>query len=303
MVKKATKSKNSNISHSSYISAFPPPILVKSAKEVNEILKYFKKPQPVSQGPKSYVQVLARQPNSTNIVRKILKIKEIFSNLQNKKIEIVQKIISGQDKPRPKISMTTKGLSYKQVIILMKDNDANNFIKDLSMHVININQMLKNIKFYIMVDYIHIDGKDIIITTNNITSPSDLQDIKKYVKSTSSVDADQVQSSQLSQSKSYLKIVGILYLFEVTNSCITLEDIERVFKNTHIFNNIVLASKPRIIKVLLKSNMAIIWIDIWDAQSSSKAKSLINQRFNVGRFIITIHGANINLGVFQCKNY
>jgi len=231
---------------------------VKSAKEVNEILKYFKKPQPVSQGPKSYVQVLARQPNSTNIVRKILKIKEIFSNLQNKKIEIVQKIISGQDKPRPKISMTTKGLSYKQVIILMKDNDANNFIKDLSMHVININQMLKNIKFYIMVDYIHIDGKDIIITTNNITSPSDLQDIKKYVKSTSSVDADQVQSSQLSQSKSYLKIVGILYLFEVTNSCITLEDIERVFKNTHIFNNIVLASKPRIIKVLLKSNMAII---------------------------------------------
>ena len=195
---------------------------------MNEISKYFKKPQPVNQEPKSYVQVLARQPNSTNIARKTLKIKETFSNFQNKKIEIVQKIISGQDKLKPKISMTTKGLFCKQVIVPIKDNDVNNFIKDLSMHVININQetflwckfelmlgweqeqhleqvyrkgqdwqvlwehnqMLKNIKFYIMADYIHIDSKHIIITTNNIASLSDLQAVKKYVKSASNIDAD-----------------------------------------------------------------------------------------------------------------
>jgi len=36
-VKEATKAKESNISHSSYISTLPPPILAKSAKEVNEI--------------------------------------------------------------------------------------------------------------------------------------------------------------------------------------------------------------------------------------------------------------------------
>ena len=161
--------------------------------------------------------------------------------------------------------MTTKGPSYKQVIVPMKGNDANNFIKDSSMHIININQILKNIKFCIMADYICIDSKDIIITTNNIASPSDLQAIKKYVKSVSSIDADQVQSSQLPQFKSYLKIVSISYLSKVTNSCITLEDIERVLKNTHIFNNIVLVFKLRIIKVLLKPDMTIIWIDIWDA--------------------------------------
>ena len=74
----------------------------------------------------------------------------------------------------------------------------------------------------------------------------------------SCVDIDQVQSPQLPQSKSYLKIVGIPYLSEVTNFQITSEDIERVLKNTHIFNNIVLAFKPRIIKVSPKSNMAII---------------------------------------------
>ena len=46
--------------------------------------------------------------------------------------------------------------------------------------------------------------------------------------------------------------------------------------------------------------MSIIWI--WDMQSSTKAKSLINKRFNVGSFIATIYGANMNSRVLQCKN-
>ena len=138
-VKKATKAKEFNISHSLYISTLPPPIPAKSAKEVNKISKYFKKQQPVNQGPKSYVQVSTRHTNSTNIAREILKIKKAFPKLQNKKIEIVQKIINSQDKPKPKINMTTKGPSYKQVIVPMKSKDVNILIKDSSMHIININ--------------------------------------------------------------------------------------------------------------------------------------------------------------------
>ena len=135
----AIKSKAFNVSHFLYVSTLTFSILVKSAKEVNKILKYFKKQQLVNQEPKSYVQVITRQPNLTNIAREILKIKDTFLNLQNKKIEIVQKIISGQDKPKTKISMTTKEPSRKQVIILMKGDDVNNFIKNSSMYVININ--------------------------------------------------------------------------------------------------------------------------------------------------------------------
>lgn len=67
---------------------------------------------------------------------------------------------------------------------------------------------------------------------------------------------------RLPQSKSYLKIIGILYLSEQTNTCITSDEIDKILKNTHIFNNIVLASKPRVIKVSSKSNMAIVWINI-----------------------------------------
>ena len=43
--------------------------------------------------------------------------------------------------------------------------------------------------------------------------------------------------------------------------------------------------------------MSIIWINIWDIQSGSRAKSLINQYFNVGKYIVTIRGANMNPGV------
>jgi len=70
--------------------------------------------------------------------------------------------------------MTTKGPSRKQVIVPMKINSANNFVKDSSTHVININRALKNIKSNVMADFICSDNKGIVIATNNIASPSDL---------------------------------------------------------------------------------------------------------------------------------
>ena len=86
--------------------------------------------------------------------------------------------------------MTTKGLSYKQVIVSMKNVNTNSFIKDLSIYIFNISRTLKNIKSSTMVDYICIDSKGIIITTNNITILSDLQAIKKYIKSMLTIDVD-----------------------------------------------------------------------------------------------------------------
>jgi len=98
--------------------------------------------------------------------------------LQDKKIKIVQKIINRQDKPKPKLNIMTKKPSHKQVIISMNNNSTIGFIKDSSTHIVNINRILKNIKSSTMADFIHINSKDIIITTNNIASLSDLQAIK-----------------------------------------------------------------------------------------------------------------------------
>lgn len=73
-------------------------------------------------------------------------------------------------------------------------------------------------------------------------------------------------------------------------------------KLTYIFDNINITSKPCIIKVSLKSNMAIVQIDIWDSQSGLIAKMLINCCFNISSYITTICSTNMNPGISQYKN-
>jgi len=111
---------------------------------------------------------------SPNIAREILKIKESFPKIQDKKIEHIQKIISGESKSKPYLNMTTKRLSRKQVIIPMNIKNRSSFMKELSTHVANINRVLKNIKSEVMADFICSDNRDIIITTNKIVSTLDL---------------------------------------------------------------------------------------------------------------------------------
>jgi len=205
-----------------FISPLPLPIPAKSQKEVMEISKYFKKndksPQKKSYAQASSQSKLANSSSSSSVTMSMLKIKEIFPNLPNKKIDMVQKIInSDNSKPKPKINMTTKGPSYKQVIVLMNNKLAKSFLKDSSMHIININRALKNILLSMIVNFIHAEDKEIIITTNNVFFPFNLQEIERYVKSSLSNNAEQASSPRLPQSKSYLKIVGIPYISKKTN--------------------------------------------------------------------------------------
>jgi len=138
-----------------------------------------------------------------------------------------------------------------------------------------------------MADFIWADQRELIITTNKVVSMLDFNTIKKYIKNVDIVDFKDVIAPWLPQSRSYLKIFGILYIIEDTNTSVSSGIVEQILQSTHIFNNMVLASKLRVIKVSPKLDMAVIWIDIWDVQSSSKAKSLINRYFNIGNYITT----------------
>ena len=179
----------------------------------------------------------------------------------------------------------------------MNNNMAKWYLKDSSMYIININHALKGIKSNIIADFIHVEDKRIVIMTNNVASPSDLQEIEKCVKNSLISNMDQISSPRLPQSKLYLKIVGILYISECSNVQISPNEVEGILKANHIFNDIILTSKPKIIKISSKSDMAIIWIDIWDTQNGSNVRKIINRHFNVGSFIATVQGANMNLGV------
>ena len=109
-----------------------------------------------------------------NNVREVLKINKIFPNLQEKKIENIQKIINSNSKTKPKFNMTTKKLFRKQVIIPMNGDNKTKFIKDSSNHVTNSNKALKNIKSVVMVNFIHQEQSGVTIVINKVTSPSDL---------------------------------------------------------------------------------------------------------------------------------
>ena len=125
--------------------------------------------------------------------------------------------------------------------------------------------------------------------------------IERYLKSINGAGNDEVLAPRLPQSKSYLKITGIPYI-QPNGNKLTGDDITTTMKQLELFEPVNLAAKPRVIKASPKSDMAIIWFDIWDSQSGSKAKLLINHSFNFGRYIATIRATNMNPGVPQCHN-
>jgi len=278
-------------------------IPAKSQKEINIISKYFKNKQMETRNPgnsKMYTQVSKQNTSISDII----KIRDMFPSIGGKKIDQINEIIKGSPKPKHQINMTTKGPSYKQVIFLMSSNNRDKFMKNLAIHIANLNRNLKNTKSKVSVDFINSDLASITIITNKVSQVSDLTTIEKYVKNSENIDSSQVDTPCLPQSKSYLKIIGIPY-FPNGNlqDCLNTSDVETIIKQNHIFNNITLASKSRVIEVSPKSDMAIVWINIWDTQSGAKAKGLINRYFNIRSFIATIRGTNANPSVPQCKNY
>ena len=209
----------------------------------------------------TYAQV-SKQNASTS---EVIKIKEAFSTIGMKKIDQINNIVKGTPKPKPHIQMTMKGPSRKQVIIPMSNDNNTKVMKNSATHIANINRILRNAKSEVLVDFICSDPLGITVVTNKVSLQYNLQIIDQYIKNSKDINALQVNASHLLQLKSYLKIIGIPY-FPHSNSQNRLisNDMETILKQNQIFNNITLVSKLRVIKVSPKSDISIIWIDIWD---------------------------------------
>ena len=142
---------------------------------------------------------------------KIIKIKETFLALGTKKINQIQNIIKDGPKPKLHIQITIKGLSRKQIIILMNSDNTVKFMKDSSLHVANINRSLRNAKSEILVDFIWSDQSGIMVVICKVPSQSDLYIIENYVKNVNYIDTSSIEVPRLPQFKSYLKIIDIPY--------------------------------------------------------------------------------------------
>ena len=246
----------------------PPPLPAKTKKEVNIISKYFLPNKPLvnnnvngnsNNSGKSYAQAT----KTSNNTLEVLKIKETLPSLNAQKVDQVNNIVNSQAKPKPRIKMTIKGPFRKQVIIPISGENTNSFMKSSSLHVANMNRLLHNAKSDVLTDYICANNIGITIITNKISQQSDIVIINNYVKSLNNINSLQVDKPCLPKSKSYLKIIGILlFLHANSQERLTLYDIKMILKQNHIFDNISLTSKPRVIKVSPKSDISIVWLDI-----------------------------------------
>ena len=64
-------------------------------------------------------------------------------------------------------------------------------------YINNINKALKDIQSDIITDFICINNRSMIITTNKVATNLDLNTIKKYIKSIDEVNTSEVISSRL----------------------------------------------------------------------------------------------------------
>ena len=140
------------------------------------------------------------------------------------------------------------------------------------------------------------------MSTNFVASVAELEVIKQWLKKVAGLATSTVVEPCLPQSKSFLKILGVLYWGNNSSLPITQAQVESVIANTPIFEGVVLASRPCIMKAFPSSDMFVIWIDIWDSQKGSKGKTLINCSFNCGHHTATVQGTAMHPGVAQCCN-
>lgn len=145
-----------------------------------------------SQGSWSYTQV------SKDNVNNIIKIKDNFLNLSNKKVKKVYRILNNFKKKRLKLNIMTKGLSRKQVIVLIDFINFNRLIITSNKHFTNINRVFKNIKSDVMADFIWANHKEIVITTNKVVNTSDLNTIGRYIKNVDAINLNKIMSPMLS---------------------------------------------------------------------------------------------------------
>ena len=146
------------------------------------------------------------------------------------------------DNRKPKINMTTRGPSRKEVIIPMAKHIAELIVNSAHSHITNINKCLRNSKSDIVADFIRSTNNGIIITTSKPANDLNLTTIENYLKNLQNIDSNSIESPHLPKSKSYMKIIGLPY--KINQDIIFPDFIEGVLKETYLFNGVMLASKP-----------------------------------------------------------
>ena len=204
---------------------------------------------------KSYAQA-SKVIKSTNI-EDVIRVKEVFPALSADEVGKMLKVKnSNRGMKKPKINMTTRGQLRREVIIPMTRANTELIVNSAHIYITNINKCLKNSNSNIVADFIRFNTNGIIITMNKPASDLNLSTIEKYLKNIQNVILESIESPHLPKSKSYMKIIELPYSSEL--GVLSPDYIEGILVKSHLFKDMTLASKPRIIKGSPKSDKAVV---------------------------------------------
>ena len=85
--------------------------------------------------------------------------------------------------------MITKELSRKQIIIPMDSDNITKFMKNSSLYIANINQLLRNLKLEVLVNFICSDLIGVTVVINKVAVQLDLYIIENYIKNVDDIDS------------------------------------------------------------------------------------------------------------------
>ena len=205
---------------------------------------------------KSYAQA-SKVIKSTNI-EDVIRVKEVFPALSADEVGKMLKVKnSNRGMKKPKINMTTRGQLRREVIIPMTRANTKLIVNSAHIYITNINKCLKNSNSNIVADFIRFNNNVIIITMNKPASDLNLSTIEKYLKN---VILESIESPHLLKSKSYMKIIELPYSSEL--GVLSPDYLDGIVVKSHLFKDMTLASKPRIIKGSPKSDKAVVWVNI-----------------------------------------
>jgi len=194
---------NNDYPKTATIKKTPPSIPPHPSKEQMENLK--KRQEVCSTKGKSSTNSPMSYAQATNAAASILKIKEAFLALPNKKILKIHDMAF----PKPnnkghRIQHTTRGPSRKQAIVPTSDNIKDIIMEEANTHIFQINILLKSIKSTTRAEFIRPCPGSVSINTNSVPNTSDLNTIERYLKSINGAGNNEMLAPQLPQSKSYL---------------------------------------------------------------------------------------------------
>jgi len=127
-------------------------------------------------------------------IEDVICIKDMFPTASPKKIVEINNIINKSISVKPKIKMTMKGPSRKQVIVLMSKTNAKIIGSNASFHIKFNNRCLKETNSNTLADFIYMEKVGIIVTTNQAVSVQDIGIIEKILKEAENIDQDLIDN-------------------------------------------------------------------------------------------------------------